>query len=275
MKNKMNNFSHNKFLRQIGRQVTKQAFLITLAASCIFSCETKDDMQPGGGDGAGKSGYLVGKVTDQNGQGVAGATIYTANTVFKDRGAEVTSSSNGAYKIAMVEGLGQWIAKAYTLAEYNGRVYKMPLHPENSDSFTAEEKPVRNFEWRIQGHMPDKGLNLYYGGSAELYRDLNSNLYDSENVEFTFTPVGPLIDGSAGKTLKLSGGKSGSNNYNRIDDIPIGRYKVSAIYKPTGETLGVRDAWNDYDYYTTITVDFMGTENSYRANQMGIGFTDL
>jgi hypothetical protein len=241
---------------------------------CISSCTTPGGVEPGGEDAQGKSGYLTGKVTDQTGRGIADATIFIENTVFKGRGAEVSSSSTGNYQLAMVAGLGQWTARAYTLTRYNDRVYKMFLHPDNADSFTAEEKPVRNFEWKIQGHIPDASLNLYYGGSAELYRDPNSDLYDSENVEFTFQPTGPMIDGSTGKTLKLCGGKNGTNNYNRIDDIPIGRYKVSAVYKPTGNRLRLGDAWNGDDYYDSVVMDFMGTEASYRSNQMGIAFTD-
>lgn len=247
--------------------------LFLLGTSFFYSCtDPKDDAAPDG-NGGGRSGYLVGKVLDQRGNGVAGATVFTENTVFKGRGAEVASKNDGTYKMALVEGLGQWIADAYTLVEYNGKVYKMRLHPENTESFAVEEKPVRNFEWRIQGRLPDKSLNLYYGGSAELYPDPNTEIR-SEDVEFSFTPEGKLIDGSTGKNLKLSGGKSGSNNHNRIDDIPIGRYRVTALHKPTGLRLRVGDAWDGDDYFDSVTMEFKGTEASYRANQMGIAFTD-
>ena len=93
-------------------------------------------------------------------------------------------------------------------------------------------------------------------------------------MEFIFEPVGFLIDGSAGKILKLRCGESGSLNHNIINDIAIGRYKVSAVYKPTGAALQVRDAWNESEYHPNVTMEFFGTENSYRSNQMGIGFTD-
>ncbi|QRR04004.1 carboxypeptidase regulatory-like domain-containing protein [Dyadobacter sandarakinus] len=239
----------------------------------VTSCTTSG-IEPDETGAGGKAGYLIGKVTDQKGRGLAGATIFIENTVFKNRGSEVNSSSTGDYQLAMVSGLGQWTVRAYTLTEYHDRVYKMFLHPDNTESFTEEEKPVRNFEWRIQGRTANKSVDLYYGGSAEIYRDINSDIYDTENVAFTFQPVGPLIDGSTGKTLTLQGGKSGSNNHNRIDDIPIGRYKVTAIYKPSGDKLGVRDAWNESEYHDEITIDFMGMEASYRANEIGLGFTN-
>ncbi|SDF73045.1 hypothetical protein SAMN04487996_11246 [Dyadobacter soli] len=249
-----------------------QLLFFFIAISTFFSCTDPGENGAPGGD-SGKGGYLVGKVVDQQGKGVAGATVFTENTVFKGRGAEVTTKADGSYQMAVVEGLGQWIVDAYTLVEYNGRVYKMRLHPENTESFSVEEKPVRNFEWKIQGRLPDKSLNLYYGGSAELYADPNSEIR-SEDVEFTFRPDGPLIDGASGKVLKLSGGKSGSNNHNRIDDIPIGRYRVTAVHKLSGQPLRVGDAWDGDDYYESVTMEFKGTEASYRANQMGLAFTD-
>jgi hypothetical protein len=240
----------------------------------LSSCTTVEEVDPDGAITNGQAGYLLGKVTDHQGYGVSNATIYIEHPIFKDRGAQTSSSADGKYKLKIVEGLGQWVVKGYVLTKFNGRVYKMLLHPDNSESFTIEEKPVRHFEWKLQGHYPDLSLNLLYGGSAELYPDPNSEIYDTENVEFTFTPDGPLIDGSAGKVLKLSGGKSGTQNKNIIHDIPIGKYKVSARYKTTGKKLLVADVWNEDQYGESITVSFFGTESSYRANQMGIGFTD-
>lgn len=250
--------------------------LITCLAASTASCTTPDNNpSPDPGTGKGQAGYLIGKVTDPSGKPLSKATVYINNTVIKDRSAETSSSADGSYKIAMVAGLGQWLAKGYILKPYNGRVYKLLLDPENDDSFTQEEKPVRNFQWKLQGHVPDLGLNQYYGGSAELYKDPNvEDMNDTENVEFTLTPDDALIDGSQGKILKLRGGKAGTQNRNRLVDIPIGRYKVSAVYLPTGKALKVKDAWNDDPYASSAIIEFHGTEESYRANQMGIGYRE-
>lgn len=249
--------------------LTSFALMLAISMSC-----TTDKVDPEERNAGGQNGYLIGKVTNQAGKGIENATIYIENTVFTNRGAQVASSAMGDYKLALVEGLGQWTARGFILTRFNSRVYKTLLHPDNADSFSAEEKPVRNFVWQTQGQVADMSLNMYYGGSAELYRDPNSLINDSENVEFTFIPEGILIDGSHGKTLKLSCGKSGSSNYNIIHDIPIGRYKVTAIYKPTGKALLVSDAWGDGIYRRSVTMEFFGTESSYRANQMGIGYME-
>lgn len=269
VKQNQNTSFYPTFKRSIRLHVIMGIIFVLSTVAC-----TEDSELGPNGEIKGQSGYLVGRVTNQNGEGIQEATVYIEHPIFKDRGAQVASSAKGDYKLAVVAGLGQWIAKGYVLKEFNGRVYKTLLHPDNANSFSVEEKPVRNFQWKIQGHIPDLSLNMYYGGSAELYRDPNSHISDSENVEFIFTPEGVLIDGSAGKTLKLSCGKNGSNNYNIIHDIPIGRYKVSAIYKSTGAELLVSDAWGDGEYRPTVTMDFFGTEASYRANQMGIGYRE-
>jgi len=244
-------------------------------AASTASCTTPEgaDPSPDPGNGTGQAGYLIGKVSDPSGKPLSKATVYINNTVIKDRSAETSSAADGTYKIAMVAGLGQWIAKGFILKQYNGRVYKLLLDPSNDDSFSAEEKPVRNFQWKLQGHVPDLSLNQYYGGSAELYKDPNEiEIDDTENVEFTFTPEGALIDGSQGKTLKLRGGKAGTQNRNRLIDIPIGRYKITAVYLTTGKALKVKDAWNDDPYANSAIIDFHGTEESYRANEMGIAY---
>ncbi|CCH03119.1 hypothetical protein FAES_5120 [Fibrella aestuarina BUZ 2] len=232
-----------------------------------------DPTDPIDGPG-GKAGYLVGTVTDPHGKALPRATIYTDNTVFKGRGSEVKTSSDGTYQLQLVKNLGQWVAKGYILKQYNDRVYKISLDPDNADSFTDAEKPVRNFRWKLTGHIPDLSLDLYYGGTLEMSRDLNANeLRDNENVEFTLTPVGPLIDGSTGKPLTLRA----KRRYDTfLKDIPMGRYRITAVYKPTGQALRVCDYYNDsdYTYASSVTVDFTGTESATRANMMGISYTN-
>ncbi|MGV3559504.1 carboxypeptidase-like regulatory domain-containing protein [Larkinella arboricola] len=248
---------------------------LVLTGCALTSCKS-DGSEPGpdGPDTGtkGQAGAVTGLVTDPQGKPLPRATVYIANTVIKDRGAEVNTGSNGTYKIQLVKDLGQWVAKGYILKQYNDRVYKILLDPENPDSFSEDEKPVRNFQWKLTGHIPDLSLDLYYGGTAELHRDPNAYELEHDKVEFTFKPVGPLIDGSAGKTLKLQTKKRYDDF---IRDIPIGRYTVSAIYKPTGEQLLVTDAFDgDLDYKESVTLDFLGTESAVRSNTLGIGYTN-
>ncbi|GAB3331114.1 hypothetical protein GCM10027299_36640 [Larkinella ripae] len=245
--------------------------------SALTSCKSGSP-EPGPDPGEpstgtkGQSGYLTGHVIDPQGKPLPRATVYIDNTVIKGHGAEVNTGSDGNYKMQLVKDLGQWIARGFILKQYNDRVYKIQLEPENPDSFAENEKPVRNFQWRLTGHVPDLSLDLYYGGTAELHRDPNAYELEINKIEFTFKPVGPLIDGSTGKTLKLQTRKTYDDF---IRDIPIGRYTVTAVYKPTGESLRLIDSFgDDYNYQESVTLDFLGRESAVRSNTMGIGFTN-
>lgn len=255
-----------KSFRSLTGLLTLSLFGLLSTTSCQSNSNTVDPSAPSGG----KKGYVTGNVTDPQGKPLAQATIYTENTVVKDRGAEVKTSSGGSYQIQLIDKLGQWIARGFILKQYNGHVYKISLDPKNADSFTAEEQPVRDFQWKLTGHVPDLSLDLYYGGTVELFRDPNTDLYDNENIEFTFKPVGPLIDGSTGQTLTLRAKKRYDNF---LKDLPIGRYEVSAVYKPTNTKLKVSDVFGDGDYASSVTVDFTGRESATRENMMGIGYT--
>ncbi|WP_198175020.1 carboxypeptidase-like regulatory domain-containing protein [Spirosoma arboris] len=261
-------------------RILSSAFLLLIGSLSILTACTKQPVDPKNPTGvdpgtSGQDGYLVGKVTDPQGKPLPKATVFVDHTVFTGDGPEVKTAADGAYKVQMVDFAGEWIAKGYILKQYNDRVYKIDLDPENDAPFTSTEKPVRNFQWKLTGHIPDLSLDLYYGGTMEMSRDLNADdLWDNENIEFTLTPVGPLIDGSTGKVLKLQAKK----RYNdTIKDIPMGRYKVTAVYKPTGEQLLVRNAWDFSDelvYEPSVTMDFLGTESATRFNSMSVGYTN-
>lgn len=267
-------------MNQSRRAFTGALLLMAGGLLTLTACDKKN-IDPNGPQplvtspdpGTGVDGCLTGKVTDPQGKPLPKANVFVGHTVVVSNGPEVKTASDGTYKIQLVALAGEWVAKGYILKQYNDRVYKINLDPENDAPFTSDEKPVRNFQWKLTGHIPDPSLDLYYGGTMELSRDLNADgLYDKENIEFTLTPVGPLIDGSTGKTLKLQIKKKSDS---AISDIPMGRYKVTAVYKPTGEQLLVRNAWEYSDelvYDTSVTMDFLGTEASYRANSMGIGY---
>lgn len=251
-----------------------QATLLIATLSSLSACTKQkvDPTNPGLGN-EGTAGYLVGKATDPQGNPLPRATVFVDHTVFSGDGPEVKTGSDGSYKVQLTDIAGEWIAKSYLLKQYNNRVYQLWLDPENPEPFTANEKPVRNFQWKLTGHMPDLSLDLYYGGTVEMFRDLNADdLWDNQNIEFTLTPVGPLIDGSTGKVLKLQAKKQYNDS---IKDVPMGRYKITAVYKPTGEVLRVCDAWDgNFDFQPSVTLDFVGTESATRANQMGIAFTN-
>jgi hypothetical protein len=218
-------------------------------------------------------GYITGKVTDTKGNPMAGVKVYIDNSIFYNSGIGTTTDANGNYKVKGEP--GAFRAYAEVTKTFNNHTFKILFHPDNYDAFSGEDGAVRNFQWKLTGERPFNP-GTYYGGYATLSKDPESEMYDAENIEFTFTPVGSLIDGSTGETIVKSCGDPNSQSYYYVLDIPIGRYDVSAIYKPTGKPVKLRNGRNFNDPFTgTVTLDFYGEDAPLGApNNMYIQFTD-
>jgi hypothetical protein len=220
-----------------------------------------------------EKGYITGQVTDTKGKPVAGVNVYIDNTIFYNSGIGITTDANGKYKVKGQP--GAYRAYAEMTMTFNNHPFKIQFHPDNYDAFSGEDGAVRNFQWKLTGERPFNP-GTYYGGYATLSKDPSSDMSDAENIEFTFKPVGNLIDGSTGKTIVKSCGAPYSQSYYYVLDIPIGRYEVSAVYKPTGKTVKLRDGRSFDDAFSeTVTLDFWGEDAPLGApNNMYIEFTD-
>ncbi len=235
-------------------QRTQRTFLGALLTASLLSasCQTSSP-DPGATDpGKPTPGYVTGKVVDTQGRPLEGVEIVIDNTLFYNTNLLTNTDAKGAYRVKTPN--GSWQATAEIRRTYNGKSYRLDLAPDNSNAFAGDEGAVRNFEWRLSGEKPDNP-GAFYGGSVEVSGEVGKGPYDAENIEFTFTPVGPLIDGSAGKTLVLPY----DTYYGRIPDVPIGRYRITAVYKPTGTRLKLRNRVNGtYAADGAVTMDFFG-----------------
>ncbi|RYF00572.1 MAG: hypothetical protein EOO77_33840, partial [Oxalobacteraceae bacterium] len=74
---------------------------------------------------------------------------------------------------------------------YNGESFTLPLVPVRGEAqqFNSTQGQVENFVLRTRGDN--------YGGVIRLY----GNVPDKSAVEVTLAPIGPQLDGSAGKTF--------------------------------------------------------------------------
>lgn len=222
---------------------------LLLNAGCSKS---EDDPAAGG---SATAGYLVGQVTDSQEKPLPGATILADNTLLYNSHVETSSDAKGNYRVKTPT--GSYRAIAQIKKSYNGKNYTLDLKPDNTAAFAGDDGAVRNFQWQLTGEDPEQS-GRYYGGEVTLDKDIMSELYDVENIEFTFTPVGPLIDGSTGKTLKLKSGEPHSNSYGRIPDVPIGRYRITAVHQPTGTVVQVKNKNGTYASDGSATLDFYG-----------------
>lgn len=205
-----------------------------------------------------ETGYATGMVVDTRGNPVPGARILLDNTVYYASYIKGSTGKDGGYRIKVQP--GAWQAYASFKQEYHGRTYSLRLHPENVDSFD-ESGAVRNFTWKLEGREPENHYG-YYGGLVKVFTD-HGFYEDMNEVELTLAPVGPLIDGSEGKTLVLRHGDNYWVQYGHLEDIPIGRYKVTATLK--GEEgprqLRIQDWHSEGGFHPELVFDFRPEES--------------
>ncbi|GAA3914824.1 carboxypeptidase-like regulatory domain-containing protein [Luteimonas lutimaris] len=229
---------------------TSLLLLAVLALPGLAACEGSK-----AADAAGpESGYATGTVVDTAGNPIAGAKILLDNSVFYASYIHGSTRDDGSYRIRVQP--GAWRVHATFRKDYNGRTYTLELHPDAIDSID-QDGGVRNFTWQLEGRGPVNDYS-YYGGFIQLssavgfYEDFN-------DVELVLTPDGPLIDGSPGQQLRLRLNDHYWRDYYQIEDIPIGRYTVTATLESDGQTrpLSIQDWHGKSDPTPEFQLDFL------------------
>ncbi len=221
-----------------------------LALAVLFSCSEKETSDPG----SITKGYVKGKVVDSKGAPLKNVQLLIDHTLLYNSYLSGATGDDGTYAIELTSN-GGWMAYAELDVLYNGKTYNLDMHPENTTGF-GKEGAIRNFTWKLTGEKPGAG---HYGGTIILDKAISSSIYDSENIEFTLTPVGNLIDGSTGSVLKLHHGEPGTDTYGKLQDVAIGRYNVTALYKSTAGDVPVKlrnKLINSSAFNTTLQLDF-------------------
>ncbi len=214
--------------------------------------------------------YVKGKVTDTKGNPIQGAKIIVDNTIYYNSGTTGITDVNGNYEIAV--GIGSWRVYAEIDITFEGKNFKkLDMHPDRDNAFAGVDGATVNFQWKLEGEKPAP-LVGFYGGTAYLYADSESEIYDSENIEFTFAPIGNLIDGNSGEVIKRKGEQPNSGTYSQVVDIPIGKYTVTAKHVPTGKILKLRTAYEG-NYEISMIAGFE-PEFNFCSRCFTIQFTD-
>jgi hypothetical protein len=227
-------------------------YFILLLVLGIIACEREEINK---NDSAPTEGYATGKVVDTQGRPLPGVEVIVDNLYLYDANALGTTNGKGEYKIGLM--FGAFRAYAHFKKAYNGKEYALELHPETDEGFT-QEGAVRNFQWKLTGKKTEWSFG-YYGGLIEISKDVNSQIYDRENIEFTLTPVDPLIDGSAGEVIIRKPGQPGTDSYAELVDLPVGRYNISAVYKGATEEIPLKlKNFNNQnsEYVSSLVFDF-------------------
>lgn len=212
----------------------KKMFLFLILLNLVAAACKKENNTPGEqGSNNTEKGIVKGRVTDANGNPIANAKVVIEHTVYYATYVYATTNSNGYYSASVPN--GSWQASVQIEEAYLGRNYTFDLHPDVAEAFAGTTGAVRNFTWKLSGAKPNGG---YYGSNVAVYPEPGSP-FMMEDVELTLTPDGPLADGTQGKIITkgladIGGGEDG------INDVPIGRYLITARNKATGETLQIR-----------------------------------
>ncbi|MBK1441185.1 carboxypeptidase regulatory-like domain-containing protein [Parapedobacter sp. ISTM3] len=233
-------------MKQMSTQMKWTFFVLTFSfvIQLFTNCSKANDGPEGDDDGTPQPGYLTGTVKDQAGNPLQGVHILVDHSIFFNSNLSTYTDAEGRYKIKLPN--GSWYAFAMHDVSYQGNTFSLYLHPENPAGFGAEGG-VRNFVWKLSGTMPQP-LSGIYGGWVTI--DNFPGVYIEETaIDFVFTPVGPLIDGSAGEVIRRR-----AEDAHNIKDIPIGRYQLTATYE--GRPVKFR-AWNsDAEFRETYDLQF-------------------
>jgi hypothetical protein len=246
------------------------ALLLAVAGCCpTFSFGGKSGPSGGpttapptaGASSPATTGHVSGTIFGTDGKPLAykGAKVHVGVGGVSAVGANVSFSpavEDGRYDLEPAKGLYQ--VRANMELDWNGKHYRLDLEPvqDNTVSRDSAKGFVQDFNWRIRGpnrRAADPANHTHWWGVTvsmvfSFYReDLKKGVPkppEGSKAIFTFTPKGPLMDGSQGQPVvferpfdKLLTGLT--NNY--CCDLPLGDYKVTGVIQlPDGKTVPAR-----------------------------------
>ncbi len=172
------------------------------------------------------TGFITGKVVDQNGKPIKGAEIVADNTLSYNSNLIGYSGADGTYRIEIGSLAATWSVTATLRLTYNGSKATVTLTPDNDQLVAGglHGGGVRNFSYRPQSGTSSNP----YGstGVINVQRGIGQYGVDESKVTLTITPVGKLADGSTGKRLVVKPILSGDGWI--VPNMMFGTYTVSA-----------------------------------------------
>lgn len=201
-------------------------------------------------DAGGKP--ITGAVVHAESSGIGGIrTLHTART-----------DASGLYQVLVPSGVCR-VSAAFATVAYNGKSYGLPLHPADGEleQFDSQKGHVENFSLRTWGATGmgaagnPKDFRLYYGGSLRL--SWMSEIEPGGTFEVTVKPVGALLGGGKGRTF-VHRFENKQYAEAHLNDIPLGRYQVSARLLLDGDEAPLRLEFYGLEKTPspTLTVDF-------------------
>ena len=197
---------------------------------------------------------VKGRVTTASGEPLVGAEVWADNTLAYNSNVLATTTAEGSYRIELPrQDVTTWRVGGNARLEYHGQRYEISLVGDQSP-FGSAEGAVRDLRLVLTGPIPELA-GSFYGATVAVHTDLDeTQITDTDNLEVTLTPDGPLVDGSAGQVLtrRVTGGW-------QVQDVPIGRYNVTAKHHhPDGRIVDlvvrIRNSGNGYTSSLTAVI---------------------
>lgn len=185
--------------------------------------------------------YVVkGYVRDAKGYPLPDVVVFADNTLLYDSNILGVTDESGHYRIELPQLATSWHMGADITKSFNGMNYTFHLDADKDLPLSGSTGAVRNFTWsKFNGQIY---IYPYFTSSDDSLPE-----FDMSDLEVTLTPVGLLLDGSVGHTITKRGGPI--SNGAGVDQIPIGRYKVTARWVPEGHapiSLQISDSSDKY-----------------------------
>lgn len=231
-------------------------FLLDLTLGAM-ACTTPDTNTIPPDTGKPQQGAVSGRALDANGQPLANVNVVVNNTQFYNSNILGQTDANGRYSLRVTP--GSWYVRGTWKTRFDNKTYVLDLHPDTDAAFAGSDGAVRNLSLKIAGERTgEHGNDGYYGGQVEVF----TWGLDTEQVTLTLKPVGNLIDGSAGQTM------TARPNRMYIDDVPLGKYTITARMGNQSLRVRIRNANQSYANSVTASFDpaYAGAEGRYKLN---------
>ncbi|GAB3988144.1 hypothetical protein GCM10028807_10160 [Spirosoma daeguense] len=218
----------------------------------------------------GQVGFATGKALDAQGNPIKGAEIVANNTGSYSNNIVGYTDANGNYKLKLSAGplVGSYYVRGTLKVKYDNKNYTLPLFTEEDGAFDPETGAVKNLRLKLSGERTGNfGDDGYYGGHVEVSNWTQD--VDLADVELTFKPSGALIDGSTGKTLTTK-----LTNY-YVDDIPLGKYTITARQVSTKRPLTIRVRDKNQEYTQSTIGTFEPTYDNAQHFRLLLDISDL
>lgn len=181
--------------------------------------------------------YVVkGTVANAQGVPIKGALITIDNQLLYDSNLQARTDSNGRYRINLPKAATTYVAYADFTTVYDGEEHSFELTPDDPGPFAGNTGAIRNFTVKLSSSTGTGGVGEVLFYMMDLIHPLDpiAEPPNRDHVTLTLEPLGVMMDGTVGGPDIVGKGSVNNNGYG-IHDVPIGEYRVSAVYAPPGE----------------------------------------